>query len=121
LKKLPEDINSLSSLKVLAIQRNKIEKLPLSLGDMTSLRMLKFDDNPIVFPPADILQLEPNSVVNASASEAEAQLTVQIKKFLKQAATAATNRQRLQVESDSDFRYRDFSRCHLLKLTRDLK
>jgi Leucine-rich repeat (LRR) protein len=121
LKKLPEDINSLSSLKVLAIQRNKIEKLPLSLGDMTSLRMLKFDDNPIVFPPADILQLEPNSVINASASEAEAQLTVQIKKFLKQAATAVTNRQRLQVESDSDFRYRVFSRCQFLKLTRDLK
>lgn len=76
---------------------------------MTSLRMLKFDDNPIIFPPADILELEPDSIVNASASEAEAQLTVQIKKFLKQANTAATNRQRLQVESDSDFRYRNYS------------
>lgn len=88
---------------------------------MTSLRMLKFDDNPIVFPPADILQLEPNSIANISANEAEAQLTVQIKKFLKQATTAATNRQRLQVESDSDFRYRKFSCYHLLKLTRSLK
>jgi Leucine-rich repeat (LRR) protein len=121
LKKLPENISSLSSLKVLAIQRNKIEKLPLSLGDMTSLHRLKFDDNPIVFPPADILQLEPNSIVNVSASEAEAQLTVQIKKFLKQASTVATNRQRLQVESDSDFRYRSFSYYYLMKLTHSLK
>lgn len=71
---------------------------------MVVLRILKFDDNPIVFPPPDALQLDPTTASNASANEVEALLTTQIKKYLKQASNAATNRQRLQIESDSEVR-----------------
>lgn len=66
--------------------------------------MLKLDDNPIIFPPEDVLQLDPTSASNASGNEVEALLTTQIKKYLKQASNAASNRQRLQVESDGEVR-----------------
>jgi hypothetical protein len=71
---------------------------------MVVLRMLKFDDNPIIFPPPDVLQLDATTASNASGNEVEALLTTQVKKYLKQASNAATNRQRLQVESDSEAR-----------------
>jgi len=71
---------------------------------MTSLRMLKFDDNPLVFPPQDVLILDALTLATASGNEVEALLTTQVKKYLKQASTAATNRQRLQIESDGEVR-----------------
>jgi hypothetical protein len=83
---LPPELVKLSSLKVLSVQKNRIEELPLCLADMTTLQVLKLDGNPIHFPPREILQ--PQST--ASSSEAppenevdEIAITSQIKKYLK--------------------------------------
>ena len=46
----------MTSLKFLAVARNKITRLPLALGEMGSLSKLKFDENPIEFPPPDALK-----------------------------------------------------------------
>jgi hypothetical protein len=69
---------------------------------MSSLIRLKLDDNPLVFPPPDIWK--PDPLANFGA-EAEAQVTLQIKKWLQQQNSANSTRQRLQVESDSELRY----------------
>lgn len=53
---IPEAIGRMTSLKFLAAVRNQITRLPLALGDMVSLSKLKYDDNPIEFPPPDALR-----------------------------------------------------------------
>ncbi|KAF2399051.1 hypothetical protein EJ06DRAFT_68924 [Trichodelitschia bisporula] len=104
LRTLPREIRKLTSLKVLAIQRNEIEKLPLSLGEMSSLRVLKFADNPLTFPPREVYTMARDLPPTATSGEREAHVTSKVKKFLKQQAlaAAASNRQRLQFESDSE-------------------
>lgn len=82
---LPEGIKGMTSLKFLAVARNKITRLPLALGDMPSLSKIKFDDNPIVFPPLDEI-LKPASgqpPLSAELGE-EKDVCQKVKKFLKQ-------------------------------------
>lgn len=82
---IPEGIKRMTSLKFLAVARNKIERLPLALGDMPSLSKLKFDDNPIVFPPLDEV-LKPTSAHPPFSAEVgeEKDVCQKVKKFLKQ-------------------------------------
>ncbi|KAI9889880.1 MAG: RAM signaling network component [Vezdaea aestivalis] len=60
LRQIPGEIRCLTSLKVLSIQANRIEKLPSCLGEMPVLQCVRFSDNPISFPPPEILALDPS-------------------------------------------------------------
>lgn len=93
---IPEDIKSMTSLKFLAIAKNKITRLPLALGHMPSLSKLKFDENPIEFPPPDAIKSVPNYM--SSSIESEKDTCQQVKRFLK----AASQRERLRTTSEED-------------------
>ena len=85
---IPEEIKQMTSLKFLAIARNHIKRLPLSLGDMTSLSKLKFDDNPIEFPPPDVYKgLYPDDESGKKVNpEKEKEICQKVKRFLKTAS-----------------------------------
>ena len=86
---MPPELIKLTSLKVLSVQRNRIETLPLCLADMASLQVLKLEGNPIRFPPKEILEpqstLPPNGVLQEGEID-EMSVTSQIKRFLRQKA-----------------------------------
>lgn len=89
LKVLPPELVKLTSLKVLSVQKNRIEDLPLCLADMISLQVLKIKGNPIRFPPKEILQPEESSSPHTGFQEGEIDevaVTSQIKRFLRQKA-----------------------------------
>lgn len=96
---IPEGIKAMTSLKFLAVARNKITRLPLALGEMASLSKLKFDENPIEFPPPEALKPVQNQL--ASSIESEKDVCMQVKRFLK----AAALRERLRAHSEEDLRY----------------
>lgn len=95
---IPEGISRMTSLKFLAVARNKITRLPLALGEMPSLSKLKFDENPIEFPPPEALKSTQNHV--ASSIETEKDICQQVKRFLK----ASALRQKLRTNSEEDLR-----------------
>lgn len=88
LRILPPELVNLSCLKVLSIQKNRIEDLPLCLADMTSLQVLKFEGNPLRFPPKEVLQPQaaspPNGLFVKESEMNDVTVTAQIKRFLKQ-------------------------------------
>jgi hypothetical protein len=90
----------MTSLKFLAVARNRIARLPLALGDMPSLSKLKFDENPIEFPPPDALKASNNSLTSSIDAEKEKDVCYQVKRFLK----AAALRERLRTHSEEDLR-----------------
>lgn len=87
----------MTSLKFLAVARNKITRLPLALGDMPSLSKLKFDENPIEYPPPDALKPSQDRMWS-NAESGEKDICQQVKRFLK----AASLRERLRVPSEDD-------------------
>ncbi|KAK3632373.1 RAM signaling network component [Elasticomyces elasticus] len=95
---IPEGIKSMTSLKFLAVARNKITRLPLALGDMPSLTKLKFDENPIEFPPPDALKPATNLVNASIEAEKERDVCQQVKRFLK----AASIRERMRTNFEED-------------------
>lgn len=95
---IPEEIKNMSSLKFLAIAKNKITRLPLALGEMPSLSKLKFDENPIEFPPPEALK--PSENHNVSSIESEKDVCQQVKRFLR--ATAV--QQRMRPNPDEELR-----------------
>ena len=98
---IPEDIKKMTNLKFLAVARNQIKRLPLALGEMNLVK-LKFDENPIEFPPPDVLK--PNTDRNVAESEKDKEMCQQVKRFMK----AQSLRERLLTDSE-DFRYRSSS------------
>jgi hypothetical protein len=94
---IPEDIKRMTSLKFLAVARNRITRLPLALGEMGSLSKLKFDENPIEFPPPEALK-QHKEKVGTLETEKEKDMCAQVKRFLKQAAL----RERLMSHSDHE-------------------
>ena len=97
---VPEDIKKMTSLKFLAVARNRITRLPFALGDMTSLSKLKFDENPIEFPPPDALKPSPERSISALEAEKEKDVCQRVKRFLK----AAALRERLKPTSEEEQR-----------------
>ncbi|KAK5134258.1 hypothetical protein LTR08_006802 [Meristemomyces frigidus] len=93
---IPEGIKNMASLKFLAVARNKITRLPLALGDMPSLSKLKFDENPIEFPPPEALKPMQSHVT--SSIESDKDVCQQVKRYLK----AAALRERLKTHSEED-------------------
>ena len=98
---IPEDIKRMSSLKFLAVARNKITRLPLAIGEMATLSKFKFDENPIEFPPPDVLRPQSARGGGAQGLEQEKDVCQQVKRFLRQAAL----RERLMSHSEDDVRY----------------
>ena len=53
---MPEEIDKMKALRVFAIQHNKIQDLPLGLGDISTLRMLKVSGNPLKMSLKNIVE-----------------------------------------------------------------
>jgi hypothetical protein len=47
-------------MKILSIERNRIQVLPTTIADMPELRALTVARNPLVFPPPEICNYDPN-------------------------------------------------------------
>ncbi len=75
------------SLKFLAVARNNISRLPLALGDMPSLSKLKYDENPIEFPPPDVIKLPKKTGASSLETEREKEVCRMVKHYLRDAAT----------------------------------
>lgn len=97
---IPEDINRLASLKCLAMSRNRITRLPLSIGEMTCLNKLKFDENPLEFPPPEVYSLEQNSLITASEVQKESVVCAEVKKYLRECS-----KERVKTEVEGDMRF----------------
>ncbi|KAI7162131.1 hypothetical protein KC349_g2242 [Hortaea werneckii] len=93
---IPEEIRNMASLKFLAVAKNKITRLPFALGEMPSLSKLKFDENPIEFPPPDVLKPIQDHI--AVSIESEKEVCQQVKRFLK----AAGVREKMRSHSEDD-------------------
>ena len=91
----------MTSLKFLAIARNRITRLPLALGDMTSLSKLKFDENPIEFPPPEVYKPSQDRTATSIEAVKERDVCQKVKRFLKEAAL----RERLKPNAEEEFRY----------------
>jgi Leucine-rich repeat (LRR) protein len=95
---LPEEIGNLTSLKVLAISRNKIERLPIRLCELSRLQLLKFDENPLVFPPPEAYQMDPPQSKSTIPGELEAVVTAKIKRSLYKASKRGASSKDLDAE-----------------------
>lgn len=99
---IPEDIKRMTNLKFLAVARNQIKRLPLALGEMNLVK-LKFDENPIEFPPLDALKPNADRAASMVESEKDKDMCHQVKRFMRAAAT----RQKMRTTSEEDMRYAD--------------
>jgi hypothetical protein len=91
----------MTALKVFAIQRNKIERLPTTLGDMHRLRVLKVDENPLIFPPPEIWKDDEETAALAG-EKAMLHTTARIKKFLKQQGNSSNSRSKPEPETTDE-------------------
>lgn len=91
---------------MLAVQKNRIEELPLCLGDMVSLQVLKLDGNNIIFPPREVLQVQASSPPNEGflkeSEVTEVTVTAHIKKFLKQKTAEKVEAQKTTESENSN-------------------
>jgi hypothetical protein len=92
---------------VLAVQKNRIQQLPLCLGDMVSLAILKLDGNRIKFPPREVLQVQASSPPNEGflkeSEVTEVTVTAHIKRFLKQKSMERSGATRsIEIENGVD-------------------
>ncbi|USW58596.1 Putative RAM signaling pathway, SOG2, leucine-rich repeat domain superfamily [Septoria linicola] len=102
IESIPEDIKKMTNLKFLAVARNQITRLPLAIGEMNLVK-LKFDENPIEFPPPEALK---PSTLSSVESEKDKDMCQQVKRFMKTAAM----RQRLRTDSSEDLSSADTPR-----------
>jgi hypothetical protein len=69
---------------------------------MSSLRHLRIDDNPLVFPPADVYTVDPDGPDGKLPIDKQEQLvTRRVKMFLR----SYSARQKPQNDSDGELRY----------------
>jgi hypothetical protein len=83
---------------VLAISRNRIERLPIRLWELSRLQLLKFDDNPLVFPPPESYALDPSQPKPTAPGEMEAVVTGKIKRSLYKASKRGASSKDLDAE-----------------------
>lgn len=96
---IPEDIKKMTNLKFLAVARNQIKRLPYALGEMNLVK-LKFDENPIEFPPPEALKLSADRINASVESEKDKDMCQQVKRYMKTAAM----REGLRTHSEDDVR-----------------
>lgn len=95
----------MTSLKVLAIAKNRIQELPVCLGDINSLQVLKLDGNPLKFPPPDVCSINANAPSPANENERDAVIATQVKKFMRLQSSKEKQRveiEKLRIESSGD-------------------
>lgn len=97
---IPEDISRMTNLKFLAVARNQIKRLPMALGEMNLVK-LKFDENPIEYPPPDALKQKEDRTGSMLESEKDKDMCAQVKRFMRAAALM----QRMRNNSEEDVRY----------------
>jgi len=97
---IPEDIKRMTSLKFLAVARNRITRLPFALGEMHNLTKFKFDENPLEFPPPEALKPSQENMGGSVEREREQDACQQVKRFLRQAAI----REKLKATSEESLR-----------------
>lgn len=85
----------MSSLKFFAFAQNKVERLPLALGDMNSLTRLKLEDNPLEYPAREIHTPSDTSVHDW---EQDKEVCTKVKRYMK----TALMRERLMAPSKED-------------------
>ncbi|PNP58221.1 hypothetical protein FNYG_15139 [Fusarium nygamai] len=95
----------MASLKVLAIQKNKIQHLPFCISEMTALLALKIDGNPLTpmlsrIVEAQCLEAASNSVRDNES--ADMVVTAQIKKVLRHEARSTASRSASQTATGSN-------------------
>lgn len=83
---IPEEIRKMFSLMFLAMEGNKIKRLPVCLGEMSRLTKVKFGGNPIEFPPRRILTAHGNG--HPPSGEKSRQICSQLKLYLKEYAAS---------------------------------
>ena len=88
----------MTSLKVLAISRNRIERLPIRLCELSRLQLLKFDDNPLVFPPPESYSMDSLQPKPMAPGEYESIVTGKIKRSLYKASKRGASSKDLDAE-----------------------
>lgn len=84
----------------LAMEGNKIKRLPLCLGEMPRLTKVKFAGNPIEFPPREVLRIQTST--NAAGDvqmEESRQICTQLKAYLKDFVVREQERRNLETPS----------------------
>jgi len=77
----------------LALEGNRIKRLPVCLGEMARLTKVKFGGNPLEFPPREVLLPNMNgSSRNGAHVEESRQICTQLKNFLKDHALREQHR-----------------------------
>jgi Leucine-rich repeat (LRR) protein len=92
LRAITKDIRKLSSLKVLDVQDNNIQGLPVVLGTMSILLTFKYNKNPIVFPSEEDVRsyrCEPDLDMGKDKPDPE---THQLKEYLKNYSSQISRR-----------------------------
>ncbi|KAF5611925.1 RAM signaling pathway SOG2 [Fusarium subglutinans] len=85
----------MASLKVLAVQKNKIQRLPFCISEMTVLLALKIDGNPLTPMLSRIVEAQSLGAASKSARDNENNdmaVTAQIKQVLKHEARSTASR-----------------------------
>lgn len=96
------------ALRVLSVQHNRLETLPLCLADLTTLQILKVAGNPLMTPLKRVAEgREGDPIPNTlTDNERDAFLTTNIKIYLKLSAIPS----RSETESGGESRYEVFPR-----------
>ena len=79
---IPDAIENMPALNALAIASNKIERLPSCLWRMKKLRMIKVHGNPLQYPPAEILEVDPDLLDPKVTNAYEMAMTTKVKEWL---------------------------------------
>jgi hypothetical protein len=82
ISEIPEDIGSLSNLRILALYGNKISKLPASIGKLTQLEALYIDGNPILELPETINGLKNLKKLGISGTQISVERKARLQKQL---------------------------------------
>ncbi|KAF5532038.1 RAM signaling pathway [Fusarium mexicanum] len=95
----------MASLKVLAVQKNKIQHLPFCISEMTTLLALKIDGNPLIPTLSRIVAAQYLGAAPSSARDNENNdmaVTAQIKQVLKHEARYTASRSASQTALGSN-------------------
>ncbi|EME44713.1 hypothetical protein DOTSEDRAFT_72243 [Dothistroma septosporum NZE10] len=98
---IPEGIRNMTNLKFLAVARNQIRRLPLALGEMKLVK-LKFDENPIEFPPPDVLEASVVRTATMVDSEKDKDMCEHVKKYMRARSIQESLRSHSSQESISE-------------------
>ena len=97
----------MTALRVLSVQHNRLETLPLSLADLSTLQILKVAGNPLVVPLKRVAEGREGDALPTllTDNERDAFLTTNIKIYLRKSVVPS----RSETESGGESRFEGFS------------